>query len=260
MPAKKYDKSNVLLMRIVAMYYRMNQRSKACNFKNLISIEDFIEFGINSEKYKKLYQFWKDNGKQFKYTPSIDRIDTNKGYEKGNLQFLTVSENVSKSNEEIYDIRHRNLRKRVKLISLIDGHELIFKSETDASNYLKYSDIGTVATLIRNGRKAREYIPFYLDINDNLTVTINQINQINNLINPRSPKFVKVIVEKDNIKLEFNSISEASFYIKVSNSCVCRALKYNKKIKGFWVQKIQNPKLKEIQEKIQNLINKEKVY
>lgn len=46
--------------------------------------------------FMRLYSAWQDNGFKRKDAPSIDRIDNAKGYVKGNLQWMTQSENTRK--------------------------------------------------------------------------------------------------------------------------------------------------------------------
>lgn len=63
----------------------------------LISKDEFIEFCKDNEgEIRELWENWKANGYDRKLTPSLDRIDNNKGYVRGNLQFLTLFENQQK--------------------------------------------------------------------------------------------------------------------------------------------------------------------
>lgn len=63
----------------------------------IISKDDFIKFcSDNYETLYGLWKQWKESGFVRKLTPSIDRIDGNKGYVEGNMQFLTLYDNQMK--------------------------------------------------------------------------------------------------------------------------------------------------------------------
>ena len=49
-----------------------------------------------SRKFHKLFQTWKDSGWEYNLHPSVDRIDSKKGYTIDNLQFITFAENSLK--------------------------------------------------------------------------------------------------------------------------------------------------------------------
>lgn len=77
-----------------AVYNHLCTNAKRRDIKCTISFEDFMEVitgtfymlkrGLNSDSL------------------TIDRIDPNKGYEKGNLQVITLRENVKKQREYEY--------------------------------------------------------------------------------------------------------------------------------------------------------------
>jgi len=58
--------------------------------------EEFIKFGLNDNNLKVLYKIWKKSNYSRKLTPSIDRIENQKGYSLNNIQFLTLEENGRK--------------------------------------------------------------------------------------------------------------------------------------------------------------------
>lgn len=63
----------------------------------LIGKEEFIEFCKDNEnEIREMWENWRANNYERKLTPSLDRIDNNKGYVRGNLQFLTLFENQQK--------------------------------------------------------------------------------------------------------------------------------------------------------------------
>lgn len=58
--------------------------------------EAFMEWANHDPEFHVLWDAWIASGFVRKLTPSIDRINPEKGYVLGNLQWLTVSKNVSK--------------------------------------------------------------------------------------------------------------------------------------------------------------------
>lgn len=69
----------------------------------VLSQEDFLNWCRDPEIFKTFYGLyikWVKTGFPRKLCPSIDRIDTHKSYEIGNIQWLTVSNNSTKNNKE----------------------------------------------------------------------------------------------------------------------------------------------------------------
>ena len=63
----------------------------------IISKEDFIDFcKDNEQEIRELWENWKEHDYNRQLSPSLDRIDNNKGYVAGNLQFLTLRANQQK--------------------------------------------------------------------------------------------------------------------------------------------------------------------
>lgn len=73
--------------------------------------------------FMSLYTAWQDSGFQQKYSPSIDRIDSTKGYTKDNIQWLTHSANCHKYNKSgeqiIYEWLHGVDRNKFSLFDKI---------------------------------------------------------------------------------------------------------------------------------------------
>lgn len=62
----------------------------------ILDKETFYEWALNNKDYNKLFNSWKKSNYERKQTPSIDRINSNKGYTLDNIQWITFSENCRK--------------------------------------------------------------------------------------------------------------------------------------------------------------------
>jgi len=63
--------------------------------KELVNRELFIKWSLGNKKLKKLHKEWVEHNYDRCLSPSIDRIDTNKGYSIENMRWVTASENSS---------------------------------------------------------------------------------------------------------------------------------------------------------------------
>lgn len=89
--------------KLVRTYRNMESRvkgiakNKAHLYKNLpiLEREDFYEWALNDETYNKLHSDWVASNYCRKLSPSIDRVDAEKGYTMENIRWLTHSENSS---------------------------------------------------------------------------------------------------------------------------------------------------------------------
>jgi hypothetical protein len=83
-------------------------------FKGLeiCSTEEFYNFAINNENLKRLMIQWRANGYSSRYAPTVDRIDSARGYLINNIQFLSKLDNTIKSHIQ------RRKNKEVKLASI----------------------------------------------------------------------------------------------------------------------------------------------
>jgi len=98
---KKYEKTpKGFLMRT---YRNMKSRvsgiqwRKAHLYKDLSILprEEFYEWALGNPDFWSLFSIWKDSGYSRRLTPSINRIDSNRGYELNNIEWLTHSANSS---------------------------------------------------------------------------------------------------------------------------------------------------------------------
>jgi len=96
---RQYEKTPTgFLMRLYRnMTSRINgiQKAKFHLYKGkyLLPKEDFYKWAHRSKKFKTMYKTWKDNNYDRKLTPSVDRIDSSRGYSTDNMEWVTHSEN-----------------------------------------------------------------------------------------------------------------------------------------------------------------------
>lgn len=61
--------------------------------KDILPKEDFYKWALNSVDFYCLFADWYRSGYDQKLTPSVDRIDSSKGYTVDNMRWLTHSQN-----------------------------------------------------------------------------------------------------------------------------------------------------------------------
>lgn len=107
---KKYEKTRKgFLMR---MYRNMNSRINGIQWrkahlysgKSLMTKSEFYDFANNDANFNTLFSNWGQSNYDRKLAPSIDRIDSSKGYEIGNVRFVTFSENCRNTSR----LKHSN--------------------------------------------------------------------------------------------------------------------------------------------------------
>ena len=54
--------------------------------KSLLPKQDFYDWALESDEFRTLFINWSLSGYDRKLSPSINRIDTEKGYELGNIE------------------------------------------------------------------------------------------------------------------------------------------------------------------------------
>jgi len=124
-------KSKTILGVLNNIYNNMKYRSKLNKRKKILTKKQFLSFAATSN-FNDLFLTWKNSNYKFKYHPSIDRINNKKGYVKGNLQFLTCSENTKKKLDDDVDNGHR-----IKMIK--DNKIYYFSSMKSCSRFLNKS-------------------------------------------------------------------------------------------------------------------------
>jgi hypothetical protein len=121
---KKYEKTkNGFLMRL---YHNMKSRIGGIQWKKrhlyagkeLLAKELFYEWSKNSGKFHELFEQYKESGFKRTLAPSVDRIDSTKGYELSNMEWVTMLENsirgnVSRNKQRIAKNGNKNDRSSV---------------------------------------------------------------------------------------------------------------------------------------------------
>lgn len=96
---KRYEKtvSGFLVRAYRNMQSRVTgvQKTKYHLYKglDLLSREDFYEFAKSSPEFDRLFSEWTESDYCNKLTPSVDRVDSSKGYSIDNMEWVTHSEN-----------------------------------------------------------------------------------------------------------------------------------------------------------------------
>lgn len=67
--------------------------------KELLSKEEFYCWAKSNPAFWSLFSEWTQSGYDQKFTPSVDRIDSSKGYTLANIQWLTHQQNSAKAME-----------------------------------------------------------------------------------------------------------------------------------------------------------------
>ncbi len=102
---KKYEKTEKgFLMRLYRnMQSRIEgvQKSKFHLYegKELLSREDFYKFSFKSVIFYMLFDTYKNSNFERKLAPSVDRIDSSKGYTLDNIEWVTMSENSKRGSK-----------------------------------------------------------------------------------------------------------------------------------------------------------------
>jgi len=87
---------------------------------------EFVSFGLRSRRFAKLFQEYKRSRGNRAKAPSVDRINPTRGYTLDNIQFLSLSDNVSKAKTDL----------KVVLKSFETGRVYRFLNATKAGSFL----------------------------------------------------------------------------------------------------------------------------
>ena len=111
---KKYEKSHKgFIMRLYRnMLSRISgvqkQKFHLYGGKALLPKEQFYNWALNSHEFFELFSKYKDSGFDRKLCPSVDRIDSNRGYELNNMEWVTHSENSRRGSISKKKIKVKN--------------------------------------------------------------------------------------------------------------------------------------------------------
>ncbi len=102
--SRKWDKDIFLKKLYCTMLSRTKGRSTG-SVRTYLGLpilprEQFLDWACKNETFHSLYAGWVDSGHDLRFTPSVDRIDSNKGYLIDNIRWLTLSENCSLGRKE----------------------------------------------------------------------------------------------------------------------------------------------------------------
>lgn len=108
----------LLLDRHAKMRRRAAGRSKTQLYratgKPIVSRDEFVAWGLAHPDYLRLHAKWVESDYVRRLSPSIDRIDPDKGYTLDNMQWLTVEENTRKGGGQDYILRTlRSAKKKI---------------------------------------------------------------------------------------------------------------------------------------------------
>lgn len=79
--------------------------------KPLLAREDFYQWALGSPEFYKLFGEYKISGYERKLCPSVDRKESDKGYELSNMEWVTMSENSRRG-----AVSRHNLNKGVAIV------------------------------------------------------------------------------------------------------------------------------------------------
>lgn len=65
--------------------------------KSLLPKDEFYEWALAQQDFHTIYDAWVRYGYPRCLAPSVDRIDPDRGYEIGNMEWVTMSENSRRS-------------------------------------------------------------------------------------------------------------------------------------------------------------------
>jgi len=93
------------------IYSRMRRRirtDKHYKGLSLISRQEFYEWAKREDTYYNVFKAWIDSDYDKYLSPSIDRLDSSKGYVFGNMRFITTQENRVAGCKKANKVRWQN--------------------------------------------------------------------------------------------------------------------------------------------------------
>jgi hypothetical protein len=111
---KKYEKtpSGFLMRAYRNMQSRVTgvQKHKAYLYigKELLPRETFYEWATHQEAFWKLFREWEQSRYDQRQTPTVDRVDSSRGYSLDNMEWITNSENSRRGATSPYRTTYYN--------------------------------------------------------------------------------------------------------------------------------------------------------
>ena len=109
---KKYEKTKKGF--VMRMYRNMKSRISGVQKKKshlyfglaLLEKDEFYKWILSSKTFHELFENYEKEGFNRKLAPTVDRIDSSRGYEMGNIEIVTHSENSKRGSIS----KHRGLK------------------------------------------------------------------------------------------------------------------------------------------------------
>lgn len=107
---KKYERTKK--GKLMRNYRNMESRIKGIQWrkahlyegKELISRDEFYNWAMNKPEFHRLFEDWVSSDYDRKLSPSVDRIDSSKGYTLDNMEWVTHSENSRRGTMSRYGL------------------------------------------------------------------------------------------------------------------------------------------------------------
>jgi len=87
--------------RVLGQDHQSKKYPKLWLDKELLSREEFYNWAISCEELRILYMEWVISGYQYKFVPTIDRINSDLGYSISNIRWVTFSDNAKNVKKSI---------------------------------------------------------------------------------------------------------------------------------------------------------------
>jgi hypothetical protein len=97
----KTDKHVFLTLTYGAIKDRCTSKRATCKYwygKEYLSKGDFFEWAKSDKDFHSLFEAWVVSGNERRLTPSVNRINPDKGYTLDNIEWITVSANTTAAN------------------------------------------------------------------------------------------------------------------------------------------------------------------
>ena len=86
--------------------------------KEILPKEDFYKWALANEDFHRLFEQWEKAGYERNLCPSVDRLDSSKGYILGNMEFVTFLVNATRG------AHSRHNKNKVNNLKIIKGEIL----------------------------------------------------------------------------------------------------------------------------------------